>query len=200
MAIKQEKKVVLLSELKENAANPMMHPEEQVSALAKSIDKYGQYYPIIVDENYNILAGHGKKKALERLGRDKADVIVMTGLSDKDKKKLLLEDNKIQSLSFARYDMIDKIVKEIGEVDIIGFNEDYLQAIINEGKVELKDIVDNAGVKLTEQPKSKSDAERVDAIPQETQDAEEDEYDVVRDGMEQARTIICPHCGREIVL
>lgn len=200
MAVKQEKKVVLLSQLKENADNPMMHPEEQIAALAKSIEKYGQYYPIVTDENLNILAGHGKKKALERLGRDKADVIVMTGLSEKDKKKLLLEDNKIQSLSFARYDMIDKIIREIGEPDIIGFNEDYLQAIINEGKPELQDIVDNAGAKLTVKPKQQSDEERTKDIPEDVQEGEEEEYDRVSAGMEQARTIICPHCGKEIVL
>ena len=201
MTVKQEKKVVLLSELKENEANPMMHPDQQVKALAKSIDKYGQYYPIITDENLVILCGHGKKKALEYLGRDKADIIVMSGLSERDKKKLLIEDNKIQSLGFARYDMIENIIKELGEVDIIGFNEDYLLTIINEGKGEaVKEILDNAGAKLTEKPKPKSDEERVAAVPEQQQQREEDEYEKVVSGLESARTIICPHCGREIVL
>ena len=49
--IKQEKKVVELSKLVPYDKNPNIHPEEQVKALAESMDEYGQYYPIIVDED-----------------------------------------------------------------------------------------------------------------------------------------------------
>lgn len=200
MAIKQERKTLLLSELKEFEGNPNMHPEEQIAALAKSIEKYGQYYPIVVDEGYRILAGHGKKKALERLGKATAEVIVMSGLSDKDKKRLVIEDNKIQSLSFVKYDAVEKIIKEIGETDIIGFNEDYLMTIINEGKTELKEILDNAGTNLAKRPEAKDDSERVSEIPDKVADKQERDYSYIEEGVQNARTIICPHCGKEIVL
>lgn len=198
--VKKEFKSVDISALIENPDNPIIHPQEQIEALAKSMKKYGQYYPIIVDENMNILCGHGKKKALEFMGETKADVTIMTGLSQKDKMKLLLEDNKIQSLSFAEYGKIDKIIKSIGEPDIIGFNADYINAIINEGKQEVKEIIDNAGAKLTEAPAMMPDSQRVEQIKPEVAEREDDEYESVTAGMEQARTIICPHCGKEIVL
>ena len=95
---KLESKRVLLSVLKEFPGNPNVHPEEQVKAIAKSMERYGQYYPIVVDENYQVLCGHGKKKALEYMGEKEADVTIIKGLSDKQKKKLLIEDNKIQCL------------------------------------------------------------------------------------------------------
>lgn len=198
--VTKEFKSVDISALIENPDNPIIHPQEQIEALAKSMKKYGQYYPIIVDENMNILCGHGKKKALEFMGETKADVTIMTGLSQKDKMKLLLEDNKIQSLSFAEYGKIDKIIKSIGEPDIIGFNADYINAIINEGKQEVKEIIDNAGAKLTEAPAMMPDSQRVEQIKPEVAEREDDEYESVTAGMEQARTIICPHCGKEIVL
>lgn len=198
--VKKEFKSVDISALIENPDNPIIHPQEQIEALAKSMKKYGQYYPIIVDENMNILCGHGKKKALEFMGETKADVTIMTGLTQKDKMKLLLEDNKIQSLSFAEYGKIDKIIKSIGEPDIIGFNADYINAIINEGKQEVKEIIDNAGAKLTEAPAMMPDSQRVEQIKPEVAEREDDEYESVTAGMEQARTIICPHCGKEIVL
>ena len=87
---KLEKKRVLLSQLKEFPNNPNVHPEEQVKALAQSMEQYGQYYPIVVDEDFMVLCGHGKKKALDYMGEKEADVTVMYGLSDKQKKKLLL--------------------------------------------------------------------------------------------------------------
>lgn len=62
MKRKLETKKVLLSELKEFPGNPNVHPEEQVKAIAESMERYGQYYPIIVDENMMVLCGHGKKR------------------------------------------------------------------------------------------------------------------------------------------
>ena len=115
---KLEKKRVLLSQLKEFPNNPNVHPEEQVKALAQSMEQYGQYYPIVVDEDFMVLCGHGKKKALDYMGEKEADVTVMYGLSDKQKKKLLLEDNKIQDMSYVSFGDVERIIKEIGEVDI----------------------------------------------------------------------------------
>lgn len=129
---KLEKKRVLLSQLKEFPNNPNVHPEEQVKALAQSMEQYGQYYPIVVDEDFMVLCGHGKKKALDYMGEKEADVTVMYGLSDKQKKKLLLEDNKIQDMSYVSFGDVERIIKEIGEVDIIGYTPEYLDAIINE--------------------------------------------------------------------
>ncbi len=42
-----------------------------MKAIAESMERYGQYYPIIVDENMMVLCGHGKKKALEYRGEKK---------------------------------------------------------------------------------------------------------------------------------
>ena len=53
MKRKLETKKVLLSELKEFPGNPNVHPEEQVKAIAESMERYGQYYPIIVDEKHD---------------------------------------------------------------------------------------------------------------------------------------------------
>ena len=132
MKRKLETKKVLLSELKEFPGNPNVHPEEQVKAIAESMERYGQYYPIIVDENMMVLCGHGKKKALEYRGEKEASITVMYGLTDKEKKKLVLEDNKIQTMSHVNFGDMEKIIKEIGDVDIIGFTPEYLDAIINE--------------------------------------------------------------------
>ena len=86
--VTQEKKVVLLEQLKEFADNPNQHPIAQVEALAKSMEAYGQYYPIVVDEHLMILAGHGKKLALEHLGRKEADVTIIKGLTENRKRNL----------------------------------------------------------------------------------------------------------------
>lgn len=185
---KLESKKVQLSALKEFPGNPNVHPEEQVKAIAKSMERYGQYYPIIVDENYMVLCGHGKKKALEYMGEKEADVTIIKGLSDKQKKKLLLEDNKIQDMSFVNYGDVERMIKEIGDMDIIGYTPEYLDAIINEVSP------DNMGVNFSEQ------AKREDSFTPEKEAADTKEVTDIEAGLQQAHTVVCPHCGKEITL
>lgn len=95
MAVTHEIKVVELAKLVPYEKNPNVHPIEQIKAIAESIERYGQYYPIIVDENLHILCGHGKKLALEHLGRTECEVKILHGLTEKQKLKIVIEDNKI---------------------------------------------------------------------------------------------------------
>lgn len=188
-------KVVPLSQLREYADNPNIHPQDQIKSLARSIDTYGQYYPIVVDEKMNILCGHGKKLALEMNGATTGEVVILTGLTEKQKKKLVIEDNKVQSMSYVSFSAVEKIIKEIGDTDIIGFSTDYLEAIISEN------VKDNLGVDLSKPAqRPASEDEQVAAIPEDRRERQEDEFDDIAAGMEGARTIICPHCGKEIVL
>lgn len=193
--IKHETKTVELAKLVPYEKNPNTHPQEQIAAMAKSIETYGQYYPIIVDEDMRILCGHGKVLALQHLGKTEGEVRIMRGLSDKQKLKIVIEDNKIQSMSYVDFTKIEDIIKEIGELDIIGFGTDYLDAIINES------VKDNMGVDFSQPAeKPQSNEKQVENIPQEKRDDQDEERNDIESGMQTARTMICPHCGKEITL
>lgn len=194
MAVTHEIKVVELAKLVPYEKNPNVHPIEQIKAIAESIERYGQYYPIIVDENLHILCGHGKKLALEHLGRTECEVKILHGLTEKQKLKIVIEDNKIQSLSYVDFTKIEDIIREVGELDIIGFGTDYLDAIINET------VKDNMGVDFSQPIEVKSNEKQVADIPQEKQEDQDEERNEIESGMQQARTMICPHCGKEIVI
>lgn len=185
---KHEEKSILISELKEFPGNPNVHPIDQVKAIAESMEKYGQYYPIICDEQLQILCGHGKKMALELRGEKKAKVTILHGLTDKQKMKLLIEDNKIQDMSYVNFPKVEEIIKQIGDLDIIGFSTEYLDAIINEVSK------DNMGVDFTQKPETK------ESFTEEKSIADKNEMDSIEKGMQQARAINCPHCGKEIIM
>ena len=194
MAVTHEIKTVELAKLVPYEKNPNVHPIEQVKAMADSIERYGQYYPILVDEDLKILCGHGKKLALEHLGRKEGEVKILKGLTEKQKLKIVIEDNKIQSMSYVDFTKIEEIIREVGELDIIGFGTDYLDAIINES------VKDNMGVDFSQPVERKSNEKQVEDIPQEKQAEQDEERNDIESGMQQARTMICPHCGKEIVL
>lgn len=192
--VTHETKVVELAKLVPYEKNPNVHPIEQIKAMSDSIERYGQYYPIVVDENMRILCGHGKKLALEHLGRKEGEVKIIRGLTDKQKLKIVIEDNKIQSMSYVDFTKIEDIIREVGEVDIIGFGTDYLEAIINES------VKDNMGVDFSKPAEHKSNDKQVDDIPKEKQEEQDEERNDIESGMQQARTMICPHCGKEITI
>lgn len=73
--------------------------EKAVNAVAESIRQCGYVAPIIVDEDMVILAGHTRYKALKELGRSKAEVVVKSGLTEEQKRKYRLLDNKTNELA-----------------------------------------------------------------------------------------------------
>nr|EKU2383194.1 ParB N-terminal domain-containing protein [Klebsiella oxytoca] len=73
----------------------MIHSDAQVAQIAASIEEFGWTNPVLVDEHQEIIAGHGRIAAAERLGIEEVPVIVLAGLSDEQKKAYRLADNKI---------------------------------------------------------------------------------------------------------
>lgn len=85
-----------------------------VDAVAESIRQCEYMQPIIVDENMVILAGHTRLKALKVLGADECDCIIVSGLTEEQKKKFRFLDNKTGEVAF--WD-IEKLSREIEGLD-----------------------------------------------------------------------------------
>ena len=77
------------------ARNAKVHGEAQVAQLAGMIREFGWTYPILVDEEGVILAGHKRLLACERLGLESAPVLVKRGLDRHQKQAYRLADNKL---------------------------------------------------------------------------------------------------------
>lgn len=107
-----------IEELKPYANNPRIN-DDAAEDVAESIRQCSYVAPIIVDENGEILAGHTRFKALKILGYEECDVIVVTGLTDEQKRKYRLYDNKAGEL--ATWDK-DKLGEELSDVDFQGYD------------------------------------------------------------------------------
>lgn len=110
--------------------NPRRHPEKQIEELVKSIEMFGQYRPLVVDESGSILAGNGLYMALTRLGHDKAVVYRMTGLTEDQKMKLVLADNRTGDLSNDDFDAIEELLSSFEDFDIPGYDPDVLRDLM----------------------------------------------------------------------
>lgn len=132
-----------LDQLKRPQRNVRLHTDGQIAQFKRSVEMFGQIRPIVVDEQYTILAGNGLYDTLLALGRDSADCYIVTGLSDNEKKKLMLADNRIFSLGMDDIEAIDDIINSLkDDLDIPGFDDSMLESLIANGSMALLQIND----------------------------------------------------------
>lgn len=96
--------------------------DKAVKDVAESIKQCGYIAPIIVDENNVILAGHTRYKALKKLGYKEITVRKISGLTEEQKRKYRLLDNKTNEL--ADWDF-EKLKDEIDGLDFSAFDIDW---------------------------------------------------------------------------
>lgn len=95
MSALREIKLASVRKLRRSKHNPRTYSKKQIRQIADCILQFGWTYPILIDENGVILAGHGRYEAALLLGRREVPVIVVAGLGDAEKRALALADNKI---------------------------------------------------------------------------------------------------------
>ena len=88
--------------------NNPRHNDQAVEAVAESIRQCEYIAPIIVDENMVILAGHTRHKALQLLGEENIEVMIIEGLTEEQKIKFRLLDNKTNEFSGWDWSALDK--------------------------------------------------------------------------------------------
>ena len=107
-----------LSEITPYANNPRKN-DDAVNAVAESIRQCSYITPIIMDEDYVIIAGHTRYKALKALGEESAECLICDGLSEEQKKKYRFLDNKTGEK--ATWDLM-KLEVELEGLDLEGFD------------------------------------------------------------------------------
>jgi len=84
-----------ISDLIPYARNSRTHSDEQVSQIAASIREWGWTMPILVDEKGNVIAGHGRILAANKLGIDEAPCMTADGWSEAKRRAYVIADNKL---------------------------------------------------------------------------------------------------------
>lgn len=75
--------------------NARTHAPEQVDQLVAAITEFGFTNPLLVDEQNRIIAGHGRLEAARRLGMAEVPCLLVEGLTDAQRRALVLADNKL---------------------------------------------------------------------------------------------------------
>lgn len=121
--------------------------DQAVDAVVKSIEQCSYVAPIVVDEDHVILAGHTRWKAMKKLGRTECECIVKDDLTEEQKKKYRLLDNKTNELADWDFELLAE------ELEGLDFGDLQLEWGVGEKEPEV--VEDNYDPVIPEEPKSK---------------------------------------------
>ena len=210
-----------LDDLKHPEKNVRIHSEQQIRELKRSLEKFGQTRALVVDENNVILIGNGLYEAMVSLGYQEASVYVKTELSENDKKKLMIADNKTYALGIDNLDTLNEFLEELqGDLDIPGYDEEILQQMVADAdevteKISEYGTVDESEIQKIKEANEKREQKAAaaeisdnnsenssenpntsDNQSSERQNTTETEPEIT----ETRKFVICPNCGEKIWL
>lgn len=111
--------------------NNKIHDEQQIKKIAKSIKELWFRAPILIDENNIILAWHWRLAAAKKLKLKEVPVIQYTDLTEDQKKKYRLLDNRLADLS--EYDL-ENLKLELQEL-----NDERMNDLFSEFDLKLEE-------------------------------------------------------------
>lgn len=204
-----------LSELVRPERNIRIHTEKQLEEFERSVRMFGQIRPIVVDEKNTILAGNGLYETLLRMGEEQALVYKYEDLTESQKKKLMIADNKIFSLGIENFDTLNEFLEELnGDLDIPGFDEEILKQMVADAdevteKISEYGTLDEEEIQQIKEANEKREQKELESASEEwkaivqTDLPQQGGQSATMESPESAETrrfVICPKCGEQIWL
>lgn len=81
--------------LKPYAGNARRHSRKQVQQIAESIRRFGFTNPVLVSDQNEIVAGHGRLMAAKELGLSQVPTLRLSNLSAEERRAYVIADNKL---------------------------------------------------------------------------------------------------------
>lgn len=75
--------------------NARTHSREQIAKLRSSLREFGFINPIIIDKNFNVIAGHGRLEASKAEGMEEVPCVFVEHFTEAQKKAYILADNRM---------------------------------------------------------------------------------------------------------
>lgn len=131
-------KLVPIEKLVPYVNNARTHNASQIMKLRSSLREFGFINPVIIDRDYNIIAGHGRVMAAKEEKIDKVPCVFVDYLTEAQKKAYILADNRMAM--DAGWDEqllkveIESLQAENFDVSLTGFDEKELSDLFDSEK------------------------------------------------------------------
>lgn len=108
---------VPVSRLKPYEKNAKIHGTNQIEKLKASIEEFGFLTPCLIDEEYNLIAGHGRVMAAKDMGMESVPCVFVEGLTETQRRAYILADNKLGELGEWDMEIVISELEDLKEMD-----------------------------------------------------------------------------------
>ena len=142
MKTTKEMVLVAIDKLIPYINNARTHSTEQINKLRSSLREFGFINPVIIDSDFNIIAGHGRVQAAKAENITHVPCVLVDHLTESQKKAYIIADNRMAldagwDEELLRVE-IEALQGEAFDVSLTGFDANELDALF---KDELKDKI-----------------------------------------------------------
>ena len=115
--------------------NARTHSPEQITKLRASLREFGFINPVIIDREYNVLAGHGRLVGAKAEGYEEVPCVFVDEMTEAQKKAYILADNRMALDAGWDEDLLRiemEALEELGyDLEYTGFDEEELKALFS---------------------------------------------------------------------
>jgi DNA modification methylase len=98
--------------------NARTHSKRQIDQIRASIEAFGFTNPILADPEGRLIAGHGRLRAARTMGLAEVPTIILSGLSEVQKRALRIADNKIALNAGWDFEILQLELGELASIDV----------------------------------------------------------------------------------
>ena len=113
--------VVDVAQLRPWERNARTHSRKQIRQIADSISIFGFTNPVLIDQDRNILAGHGRVEAAKLLGMRSVPCLLIDGMTPAQKRAYVIADNRLGLNAGWDEELLARELKELLDTDL-GFD------------------------------------------------------------------------------
>lgn len=117
--------------------NARTHTKKQVKQIARSIERFGFVNPILISDDFEIIAGHGRLEAAKMLGLQQIPTVRLSALSPADRRAYVLADNRLAELAGWDRDLLASELKglldlQFDDIELTGFSVGDVVLLLDE--------------------------------------------------------------------
>ena len=98
--------------------NPRAHSAKQVRQIERSMEAFGFNVPILINQDLQVIAGHGRLQAARNLGWSEVPTIMLEHLTEAQAKAFMIADNRLTETSAWDDRLLAEQLKELSLVDL----------------------------------------------------------------------------------
>jgi ParB-like nuclease domain len=123
--------------LRASPNNARRHSKKQLKQIARSIKRFGFVNPVLISDDFEIIAGHGRVEAAKILGLRQVPTVRLSHLSAADQRAYIITDNRLAELAgwdraLLASELQGLLDLEFDDIELTGFSLGEIDLLLDE--------------------------------------------------------------------